>query len=85
MRAVIAAVGRSWFCEIRFCGISLLILFSLSFVACSATSSMTTAPTSPTAPTQPSYPSTPPVSITWSPTSSLLPAPTAQDPGTSDW
>ena len=44
MRAVIAALGGSSFCEIHFCGISLLILFSLTFVACSATSSMTANP-----------------------------------------
>lgn len=88
MRAVLAALRGISFGEIQLCGIFLLILSSLTFVGCGATSSMTTTPTSPTTPTtptQPSYPSTPPVPITWSPSSSLLPAPTAQDPGTSDW
>ncbi len=57
-----------------------------SSVACgnSASKASTTTP----APAQPSYPSTPPVAITWSPQTSPLPAPTAQDPppaGSSDF
>lgn len=52
-----------------------------------STSTITPAPTPtpPSAPAQPSYPSTPPQAITWSPSTSDLPAPTAQDPATSVW
>ena len=75
------------------CGTVFLILLGLGVVSCGGSSNMTTAPTptptptaSPTpAPPQPSYPSTPPVPIIWSPSTSNLPAPTAQDPATSDW
>jgi hypothetical protein len=44
--------------------------------------------TSPTVPSQPGYPSTPAVPITWSPSSSPLPAPPAQvppPPGSNDF
>jgi hypothetical protein len=72
-------------------GILILGVASLSLAGCSGTSksmSTTTTPTTPTSPTtpstpppsQPSFPSTPPVQITWSPSSSKLPAPLATPP-----
>lgn len=65
------------------CGIAALIALSVSLAGCSAMPQSTA--TQPTPPGQPSYPSTPPVSITWSPSTSNLPAPTAQDPASVDW
>jgi hypothetical protein len=66
------------------CGIAALIALCLSLAGCSAMPRTT--PTQPTpTPGQPSFPSTPPVSITWSPGTSNLPAPTAQDPANVDW
>src|ERR1700722_1325117 len=72
-------------------GVFILGVVSLSLAGCSGTSksmSTTTTPTTPTSPTtpttpppsQPSYPSTPPVQITWSPSTSKLPAPLATPP-----
>ena len=85
MRAV-AAAFRS--IPIR-CGTFLLILSSLTFSRC-GNSSMTTTPTpppptTPTPPPQPSYPSTAPEPITWSASTSKLPAPTAEDPAGAPW
>jgi hypothetical protein len=57
---------------------ALICLGILISAACSCGSSKTN--TSLSAPSQPSYPSTPPVPITWSPSSSPLPAPPAQVP-----
>ena len=61
---------------------AICVLASLGLVmgGCGSSSKMT--PTNPP-PTQPSYPSTPPVPITWSPSTSSLPAPPACDPPTS--
>jgi hypothetical protein len=65
-------------------------LLSLCLVVegCSSSGAMSTTtptPTPPTTPSQPTYPSTAPVPITWSASSSNLPAPTAQNPVTADW
>jgi hypothetical protein len=54
----------------------LLLLCSFVFAGCGASSGKATTP----APQQPNYPSVPPVPITWSPQSSPLPAPPAQEP-----
>jgi hypothetical protein len=43
-----------------------------------------TSTTAPTTPSQPNYPSTPPVPITWSPSTSPLPAPPAVQPAGSN-
>jgi len=45
----------------------------------------TPTPTPTPAPSQQDYPSTPPVPITWSPSTSSLPAPTAVAPNSTDW
>jgi hypothetical protein len=59
----------------------LQIMVCLAVVACLTISCGTgKTNTTPAAPPQPSYPSTPPVPITWSPSSSRLPAPPAQVP-----
>lgn len=77
--SVVFAGGRS--SRRDSCGLVLLIAASLFSVACGTNTKMTTPPpTTPTTPSQPSYPSTPPVPITWSPSTSLLPAPTATPP-----
>lgn len=64
-------------------------LICLGVLAAIATSCGTsTRNTTPSAPPQPSYPSTPPVAITWSPSSSPLPAPPAEvppPPGSNDF
>ena len=67
-----------------------LTLLALALVGCGTNSKTTTTttttpttPAPPAPPAQPSYPSTPPVPITWSPSTSLLPAPPACDPPTS--
>jgi len=75
MLAVLSAVRRSLLWKTL-----LPLVVSLMFVGCGTSSKMTTTPTpSP----QPSYPSTPAVPITWSPSTSPLPAPPACDPPTS--
>ncbi len=61
------------------CGIFVLISVSLSLAGCSGVSNSMTSTTTPP-PVQPSYPSTPPVPITWSPSTSNLPAPPATAP-----
>jgi len=63
----------------------LLIFLGMVLTGCGSSSKMTTTPTTPTTPATPSYPSTPAVPITWTASGSLLPAPTADDPSTSDW
>lgn len=64
-------------------GISAVLGVTVFLAGCNSVSkNMTT--TTP-APPQPSYPSTAPVPITWSSTTSVLPAPTAQNPSTADW
>ena len=66
-------VGRSsWLVKVFFVAALTLALFGC------ATNSKTAM-----APKQPSYPTTPPVPITWSPSTSQLPAPPACDPPTS--
>jgi len=61
--------------------ISSLLLVGVTAVLtnCGSSPKQTTDPNQPP-PTQPTYPSTPPVPITWSPGSSDLPAPPAQEP-----
>jgi hypothetical protein len=57
-------------------------------ISAASTCGTTKKDTSPAAPSQPGYPSTPPVPITWSPSSSPLPAPPAQvppPPGSNDF
>jgi hypothetical protein len=67
-----------------------IFVFSAILTSCGASSHsapiITPAPTPPN-PTPPSssYPSTPPVPITWSPSTSPLPAPTAVAPQDADW
>jgi hypothetical protein len=67
--------------------VSALLLVGVAAIltGCGTNSKQATDPNQPP-PTQPSYPSTPPVPITWSPSSSPLPAPPAQvpPPGGSD-
>jgi hypothetical protein len=58
----------------------LLIGLVAILTGCGAGKQTSPSPTQPTQPTQPSYPSTPPVTITWSPSSSDLPAPSPQVP-----
>lgn len=62
--------------------ISSLLLASLAaaLISCGSSPKQTTDPSQPQPPAQPTYPSTPPVPITWSPSSSDLPAPAAQVP-----
>ena len=70
------------------CGISILIAASLALSGCGASTNTASTPPTNTTPTPqpaPSYPSTPPVPITWSPSSSDLPAPAAEDPSTAAW
>src|SRR5579863_10343494 len=69
-------------------GLFFLLALALLLTGCSSVSkTASTTPTTPTtpAPAQPSFPSTPPVPITWSPSTSTLPAPTAQDPSSTAW
>lgn len=60
--------------------ISFVVLLAAAGALTSCGSGKQVTPTQPTQPTQPTYPSTPPVPITWSPSSSHLPAPPAQEP-----
>src|SRR5246127_1346432 len=65
---------------------ALICVGILISTACSCGTSKTNS--SPAPPSQPGYPSTPPVPITWSPSSSPLPAPPAQvppPPGSNDF
>ncbi len=62
-----------------FLGIVALLTLSFALAGCGGTSSAASTPP-PTQPTQPTYPSVPPVPITWSPSTSPLPAPPAQVP-----
>ena len=65
-----------------------LLALCLVVEGCSSSGAMSTTtptPAPPTTPSQPTYPSTAPVPITWSASSSNLPAPTAQNPVTADW
>jgi len=87
MRAIHSGLARQ-----SGCWTSVLMLASMMLAACGGNSNTTTATTTPTptptpspAPTQPSYPSTAPVPVTWSPSTSDLPAPTAQNPSAADW
>lgn len=59
---------------------SILVLLGSSFLVFASTSCGTGKTNTPPPQPQPGYPSTPPVPITWSPSSSPLPAPTAQEP-----
>jgi hypothetical protein len=61
--------------------LSVFVVFlgGLTLTGCGTSKTQTTT-TSPTIPSQPSSPSTPPVPITWSPSSSPLPAPPATAP-----
>ncbi|HKV76723.1 MAG TPA: hypothetical protein VJP02_01200 [Candidatus Sulfotelmatobacter sp.] len=68
-------------------GLQALICLGVLILATSSCGT-TKKDTSPTPPSQPGYPSTPPVSITWSPSSSPLPAPPSQvppPPGSNDF
>jgi len=56
--------------------ILIVLAFALLLTGCGNSGNMN----QPATPTQPSYPATPPVSITWSPSTSILPAPPACDP-----
>lgn len=63
--------------------ISSLLLFGMAAVFTSCGSSpkqQVNDPNPPSPPPQPTYPATPPVPITWSPSTSDLPAPPAQEP-----
>jgi hypothetical protein len=64
------------------CGYRLVLAGAMAAAVALATGCGTTSTkaATPVAPSQPTYPSTPPVPITWSPQSSPLPAPPAQDP-----
>ena len=53
----------------------LLLLVAVDFTSCGSSPKQVN---NPNPPTQPTYPSTPPVPITWSPSSSDLPAPSPQ-------
>jgi hypothetical protein len=62
---------------------ALMVWLCFSALGCGASSmpaTTTPSPTTPPTPAQPSYPSTPPVPITWSPSTSPLPAPPAEVP-----
>ena len=62
------------------------LLSGIIFLAGCGASNHSTTTTPPTTPSQPSYPSTPPVPITWSPSTSPLPAPPAVQPtGSNDF
>ena len=76
------------------CGILTLVSVTVMLIGCggspnTVTTTPTPTPTPPPSPTpspsQTAYPSTPPVAITWSASSSKLPAPTAADPAAADW
>src|SRR5215472_381451 len=68
-------------CESAICKTLVPLAFALTLAGCGSSRSMNPMPSpSPSQPSQPNYPSTPPVAITWSPTTSLLPAPPACDP-----
>src|SRR5215469_10854909 len=68
-------------CEPAICKTLVPLAFALTLAGCGSSRSMNPMPSpSPSQPSQPNYPSTPPVAITWSPTTSLLPAPPACDP-----
>src|SRR5215831_208376 len=76
MCAVVRALRKSALCKT-------LVLLSLALTLAGCGSSRTMNPTpspTPSQPSQPNYPSTPPVAITWSPSTSLLPAPPACAP-----
>jgi hypothetical protein len=62
-----------------FLGIIAVLVLSFALAGCGGTSSAASTPP-PTQPTQPTYPAAPPVPITWSPSTSPLPAPPAQVP-----
>ena len=58
-----------------------LAALALTFAGCGSSRQMNPTPSpQPSQPTQPNYPTTPPVAITWSPSTSDLPAPPACDP-----
>jgi hypothetical protein len=72
--------------------LALVISAGTFLIGCGGTPNATTTTPAPTptptpspTPTSPSFPTTPPVAITWSASTSKLPAPTAQDPASSDW
>jgi len=74
----------NWKCAPPMVSLAAMAMVVALSVGCGTKNAKTTVPP----PTQPSYPTTPPVSITWSPQSSPLPAPPAQVPppaGSSDF
>src|SRR3954467_9064893 len=73
MQAVFSVVRKSALCEI------IVISFLGLVLAGCGTSTSTSKKTDP-APPQPNYPATPPVPITWSPSTTSLPAPPACNP-----
>ena len=93
----VSAVSRSsfhtFFCKLRMVyGLSAIVLFSMLLAGCGASSSNNTtstpAPTptpTPTPAPAPSYPTTPAEPITWTASTSNLPAPTAENPSTAAW
>ena len=81
MSVSVASTGRIACVGLTMFGILLTGLLILS--SCGTTSSTKQPPS--TAPTQPNYPSIPPEPITWSPQSSPLPAPPAEDETTAPW
>jgi len=76
MCAVVRALSKSAHCKTL-----VPLVFALALAGCGSSRSMNPAPSpSPSQPSQPNYPTTPPVPITWSPSTSQLPAPPACDP-----
>ena len=73
MRAALRALNGSSLCETLF-----LVVVTFTFFGCGTNAKMADSP-----PPPPTYPSTPPVAISWSPSTSQLPAPPACEPPTS--
>src|SRR5215467_14729903 len=76
MCAVVRALSKSAHCKTL-----VPLVLALALAGCGSSRSMNPSPSpSPSQPSQPNYPTTPPVPITWSPSTSQLPAPPACDP-----
>jgi hypothetical protein len=61
------------------------VLIGCGTPSSTTTTTTTNTPPPPPPPQQPSYPSVPPVAITWSPSTSSLPAPEAVTPSSAAW